>query len=117
MKSKPKFLRADTFRYSRLGKKRRKLLKWRKPRGKHNKIRLKRFGHPVQPGIGFGSQKNIKGKISGMTAKLVHNASELSQLSKSDIAIIAQVGAKKKLDIIKKAQESGIQIANLGGEK
>jgi len=115
--TKLKFIRADTFRYSRLGKNRSKLLKWRKPRGKHNKLRLKRAGHPVQPGIGFGTPKVMRGKIAGLMPYLVRSPQEISKLNKNNIIIIARVGARKKLDIIKKAQESGIKIANLGGKK
>src|SRR3989344_1878304 len=99
MKTKIKFLRADTFRLSRLGKNRRKLEKWRKPRGHHNKLRLKRFGHPVQPGIGFGTPRNIAGTISGLKPILVHNLNELSKAAKGNIVIIARIGAKNKLAI------------------
>ncbi|MEK6928884.1 MAG: eL32 family ribosomal protein [Nanoarchaeota archaeon] len=110
---KLKFIRADTFRHSRLGKNRPKLLKWRRPRGKHNKLRLKRTGHPVQPGIGFGTNKKEYGKISGLSPVLVHNLHELEKADKSSIIIIANVGAKKKMEIIKKVQEKGLKIYNL----
>jgi len=46
---KTRFVRVDTHRHSRLGKGRPKLQKWRRPRGKHNKTRLKRFSYPIQP--------------------------------------------------------------------
>jgi large subunit ribosomal protein L32e len=114
-----RFLRSDTERYLRLGKKKRKLQKWRRPRGKHNKIRLKRFGYPIQPGIGFSSQKKEANRIKGLIPVLIYNVNGLLKLSKENIAIIAHVGAKKKLEIIKKADELKIPIANLnvGGKK
>lgn len=117
MTRKIKFIRADTFRYFRIGKNRPKLQKWRRPRGKHNKLRLKRFGHPLQPGIGFGSPAVSRGKISGLIPKLIHNVKELENISKNNIIIIAKVGARKKLEIIKKAQEAGIKVDNIGGKK
>lgn len=114
---KKKFVRADTFRYSRIGKNRPKLQKWRKPRGKHNKLRLKRAGHPLQPGIGYGTPKKNSGKVQGFIPILVHNTSYLEIMKSGQIAILARVGAKKKLELIKKAEALGIPIANLGGRK
>ncbi len=115
----PKFYRADTIRLLRLGKKRRKLQKWRKPRGLHNKTRLKRFSYPVQPGVGFANPKATLGRVSGLIPMLIHNLSELFKAnSKENIIIIARsVGAKKRIEIIKKANELGITIANLRGKK
>lgn len=114
---KRKFLRADTNRLFRLGKLKKKLQKWRRPRGKHNKLRLKRTGYPVQPGIGFRTPRKSAGKISTLVPVLVHNIKELEKLSKENIAIIAKIGAKKKLEVIKKAQELNIKLANVGGKK
>jgi len=117
-KLKKKFLRADTFRLSRIGKRRKKLQKWRRPRGKHNKLRLKRFGHPVQPGIGYATQKSQFGKIQELSPIVVNNLQELYSLNKNNIAIISKrTGAKKKMEIIKKAYELNIKIANAGGKK
>ena len=116
LKKRP-FLRADTFRHLRLGKKRRKLQKWRRPRGHHNKLRLKRFSHPVQPGVGFGSPKSEAGKIKGLLPVRVHNLAEIEKLSpKRHIAILARVGARKKLTLLKRAQELQIKISNVGKE-
>ena len=112
-----RFIRQDTSRLLRLGKLRRKLRKWRRPRGKHNKVRLKRAGYPVQPGIGYRSPSIVHGRVSGLLPALVHNVSQLEKLGKENIAVIARVGAKKKLDILKKAQELGVKIANHGGKK
>jgi large subunit ribosomal protein L32e len=111
------FLRADTFRLSRLGKKRPKLLKWRRPRGKHNKLRLKRVGHPVQPEIGFRSSRKERYLVSGLRPILVRNLKDLASLKKDNSIILARVGAKKKLEIIKVAKEKGFKILNLGGQK
>ncbi len=112
------FLRADTFRYKRIGSHSRKLAKWRRPRGKHNKLRLKRTGHPRQPSIGFGTPRISEGKINNLLPVLVNNLKDLSKVSKNNIAILSRtLGAKKKLEIIKIAQEKSIKISNLGGKK
>jgi len=112
-----KFLRVDTNRFSRIGKNRRKLQKWRRPRGKSNKLRLGRAGYSASPKVGFRTSRDEAGRIKGLMPKLVHNLAELSMLTKDEGAIIARVGARKKLDIIKRADELKIKILNLGGKK
>lgn len=113
-RKKPRFLRVDTCRFLRLGKKRRKLQKWRRARGKSNKIRLGRAGYSLMPKVGFKTQKNLAHKVEGLIPKLVNNMRELEALGKHNAAILARVGARKKLEMIKKADELKIKILNLG---
>lgn len=113
-KSKPKFVRTDSFRFSRLGKNRRKLQVWRSAKGMHSKIRRRREGYPAIPTIGYGSPKELAGKVNGLTPVLVHNLNELQNLNKHSIAIIARIGAKKKIEMLKKASELGIKVMNAG---
>lgn len=112
-----KFIRSDTNRFSRLGKGRRKLWRWRRARGKSHKMRLGRAGYSSVPKVGFKTPKKEAGKINGLFPKLVHNIAELESLGKNQIAVLARVGAKKKLEIIKKADELKIKIINIGKEK
>ena len=112
------FLRSDWMRHSRLGRGRRKLQKWRRPRGRHSKIRRKRFGYPMKVMIGFSSPREGRGTVQSLNPVLVHNIKEISALKKESIAIIARaVGARSKIAMIKTAQEKGIKIANVGGKK
>jgi len=112
-----KFLRQDWMRHSRLGRGRKKLQKWRRPRGRHSKIRRKRFGYPLKVMIGFSSPKKQAGLIQGLKPVLVHNLKELSSLNNKSIAIISRVGAKLKMQMLKYAEEKGIKIQNIGGKK
>jgi large subunit ribosomal protein L32e len=114
---KHRFLRVDTQRFSRIGKNRRKLQKWRRPRGKSNKLRLGRAGYAATPKVGFKTARKDSGKVKGLMPKLVHNLNELNALTKNEAAILARVGARKKLELIKKADELKIKILNLGGKK
>ena len=114
---RPKFIRSDTNRFSRLGKNRRKLHKWRRVRGKSNKLRLGRGGYSKVPAVGFKSPRIESGKINGFVPKLVHNLAELNSLGKNEAAIIARIGARKKIELIKKADELKIKILNLGRNK
>ncbi len=112
-----KFLRADTCRFLRIGKKRRKIQKWRRPRGKSNKMRLGRAGYPAVPKVGFKTPKSEAHRVQGLIPKVVHNLKEIESLGKENAAILARVGAKKKLEMIKKAEELKIKIINLGRNK
>lgn len=112
-----RFLRSDTRRHLRLGKKRRKNQTWRAPRGRHSKIRRKRRNYPAMPGIGYKSPSHLSGRIKGLKPVLVHNISGLNNISKDSIIIIARVGAKNKIEIIKKANEMNLKIFNIGGKK
>jgi large subunit ribosomal protein L32e len=110
------FKRTDWMRHLKLGKKRRNV-KWRRAKGVHSKIRRKRTGYPRKPEVGYKKPASSAGLIKGKIPVLVHNIKELSILNAKNIAILARVGAKKKLELIKKAEEMKIQILNMGGAK
>ena len=112
-----KFLRTDHMRFSRLGKNRKKKQVWRRARGKHSKIRRKRMGYPVMPTVGYKTPRKQLGLVQGLKPILVHNLDELSKAGKNSIVILARVGAKKKIDLIKKANEMKLKIQNLGAVK
>lgn len=111
-----KFVRADSFRWSKLGKNRKKLQKWRRSKGIDSKIRKKKKGHPTFPRIGFKTNKKEIGKVKGKTLKLIHNMKELEQTTSQDAIIIARIGARKRAEIIKKAEEMKLHVTN-GGKK
>lgn len=112
-----KFIRRDYKRFFKLGKNRKNKQVWRRARGIHNKIRKNRFGYPSAPTIGYGTPRSEFGLVGGLKPVLVHNPSELSRVGKGSIVILARVGAKKKLELIKQAEEMKIKIFNLGGQK
>ena len=108
-----KFLRQDYMRHSKLGKNRKKLRKWRRPRGRHSKMRQQRKSYPASPAVVYRTAKKRSGKINNLKPVLVHNVKELFSLDKNSIAIIARVGAKKKLELLKHAEEKNIKILNM----
>ena len=113
LKKKKKFLRRDNSRFSKLGKKRKKLQKWRKPKGRDNKMREKRFGYPKLVNLGDKSSKKKSGKIQGFTPCLIYNIKDLAAANKNSIIIIGKVGAKSKLEIIKNALKMKLRIGNI----
>ena len=112
MKAKKKFLRPGAMNLSGLKK------KWRKPRGKHAKIRLSRNGHGLIPKVGYGTGIKEKGLINGLLPVNVHSVKDIEALDKSSIGIIGSgVGKKKKEEMVKKAVESNIKLLNIKDAK
>jgi len=115
--TRKKFIRTDSNRYSKLGRNRKKLQKWRRPKGRDNKIREKRFGYPKLVSVGYKSPVEKSGKIQDRYPLLIYNINDLDRVGKTDntIIIIGKVGAKKKLEIIKKAVDMNLKIFNVSG--
>lgn len=106
-KKKPTFLRRNNKIKKRLSK------NWRKPKGLHNKMRLNKKGYAKPLRHGYGSPKEVKDLDykTGLMPVIVHNKNELLALTKEQGALISStVGAKKKLELIKVAEEKNIKI-------
>ncbi len=112
---KKKFIRSDYMRYSKLGKKRKKLQKWRRSKGRHSKIRQKWRNYPVSPNIGYRTSRKKSGKTGKETAFVVRNSAELEKAGNGAAIILGRVGARKKIEIMKKASEMNIRILNASG--
>ena len=106
------FLRRNTTKYSKLGRKRKKKQKWRNPGGRDNKMREKRRGYPSKVEIGYKKSKE-ETKALPMT---VNNVNDLKK-AKGKTVIIGKVGKKKKTEIAEKAKEMKISVQNLNVEK
>jgi len=110
-----KFLRRTSNRYSKLGKGRKKKQKWRKPRGRDNKMREKRKGKPAVVSIGY--KKKLRGIIKNKKPIMVRNIKDFEKVKKNEIAVMGNIGKKKKIELAKKAKDMKIQIHNLNIEK
>ncbi len=109
-----KFIRQETSRHFRIGKRRKKLQTWRRPKGRHSKMRKKRKSYPVSPSVGYKSPKKLAGRIFGLKPILISNLNELGRLNKDSAVIVARkVGARKKIEIIRKANEMNLKILNV----
>ncbi|VVB83595.1 50S ribosomal protein L32e [uncultured archaeon] len=115
--AKLKFLRRNWSKASRLGKGRKKKQVWRSPKGRHSKTRNERKGYPAIVKIGYRTEEKTRDMIKGKKPVIVMNTRELEKIRKNEIAVIGNIGMKKKLEIAKKAEEKGIQISNVNAKK
>ncbi len=111
---RPRFIRMNSWYIKRLKD------SWRSPRRSlDNKIRLQRKGFPPMVKIGYRGPSAVRGlHPSGYEEVIVHNVEELERLDpKRQAARIARtVGRRKRVEIIKKAEELGIRVLNAWGE-
>lgn len=108
-----KFLRRTWSRYAKLGKGRKKKQVWRRPTGRHNKMREKRKGSAAVVSIGYRSNKKLREK----KFVKINNLKDLEKIKGNEIAIISSVGKRKKIEIAKKLKEMKIKIYNMNPEK
>lgn len=107
---KPKFVRAESWRFARFS------TSWRRPRGLDNKIRRKILGWPASPSTGYKGPKIARYlHPSGYKEVLVENVADLTDIDASTeaIRIAHRVGARKRAEIIAKATELNLKILNL----
>ena len=109
---KIKFLRRTWYKYSKLGKGRKKKQVWRRPTGRDNKMREKRKGYGAVVNIGYGTSKKDQKKII-----LINNLRELKLVAKSGEITLGKVGKMKKLKLIQEAQKRNIKILNVNEKK
>jgi len=106
---KPDFKRQESWRYKRLE------TGWRSSRGIDSKMRKRVKGWPRSPGIGYRSPRELMGlHPSGYEEILVHNPGEIDKVDpkRQAIRIAHTVGARKRVEISKRAEEKGIRILN-----
>lgn len=113
IKKNPKFLRMGTRRYKKLGKNQRKKQRYRKPRGRDNKIRENIKHHLRKVRIGFKNKKTERGKIKGKVPIMVGNINEAGMIKKGDLVIIRKIGAKKRAEIEKIIKEKEGEVFNV----
>lgn len=86
---------------------------WRRPRGRHNKLRKSKKSKGKKPSPGYGSSERGK-HPSGYYEKLIHNPQALKDVEKEreGVRIAKGVGKKKKKIITEKAKKMGLKIFN-----
>jgi len=88
---------------------------WRRPKGRHNKLRRQIKAKGPLPRPGYGSPAAVRGlHPCGLADILVYNEGMLLSLDPEvhAIRIAAGVGMKKKMEIQKKAMDAGLKVLN-----
>ncbi len=109
-KRKPKFKRQEGFREKRLG------IKWRRPRGRHSKLRIERKTRGRTPKPSYSSPGAVRGlNRRGLREVRVFSLGGLDGLDpKKEAAVIGRgVGRAKREALIKKARSLKIDISNI----
>ena len=108
--NKPKFVRPESWRYSRIK------LRWRKPKGVDNHQRKQKSrGRPGLVKVGYRGPVSARGlHPSGYTDNLVYQVSDLNGLDakKDGIRLGASVGGRKRIQIIQQALKKRFRIFN-----
>jgi len=88
---------------------------WRKPKGRHNKLRRQIKAKGPLPRPGYGSPAAVRGlHPCGLEDILVATGADLAGLKPKlhAVRIAAGVGARKKREIQKQAAEAGLKVLN-----
>ena len=105
---KPKFLQRNVKIKKRLAK------AWRRPKGLHNKMRLNKKGYEKVINVGYGAPNEVKhlDKKTGLYPIIVSNKKDLEKIDIKTQAVLisSTVGAKKKLEIMKVAEEKNLVV-------
>ncbi|MEK6936755.1 MAG: eL32 family ribosomal protein [Nanoarchaeota archaeon] len=107
--NKPEFIRQEYPARKNLEK------TWRKPKGIHSKMRKKKLGKRKQPSVGYKSPRLVRGlSKEGLIPILIHSLNDLAKVTKDNILIIGRtVGAKKRIELLKKIKEKSFKIQNI----
>ena len=107
-KNKPDFTRYKSKNIKKLSK------SWRRPRGMHNKVRLRIKGHIKSPSIGYGNKKELKGLYKGtINYKIVNNLNDLKDLGLNAVIISSKLGLRKKLQLINEIKKLNLKVLNI----
>merc|ERR1712187_982242 len=116
---KPKMVKKRMGKFSRFQADRFKRMNqaWRKPRGIDCRVRRKFKGSTIMPNIGYGSNKKTRFRLkNGFYKFLVQNTADLEMLlmhnEKYAVEIAHNIGAKKRKEIVERADQLRLYVTN-----
>jgi large subunit ribosomal protein L32e len=110
-KKRPDFIRQDYYHRMRVEDE-----FWRRPRGRHSKMRERRTGKRKRVEIGYRGPAELRGlHFSGMKLVNVVNLVQLAKINpKEEVAIInSNIGNRKRYQLVKFASEKSIKLLNI----
>jgi large subunit ribosomal protein L32e len=109
---KPKFRRQEAHR--------KKLpSNWRRPKGHHSKVRVKRKWKPKRPSLGYRTPASLRGyDKTGKKIVHIYNLGDIENMSKDVVYIVStKLGLKKKKTIAERVKGKGFTFKNFNPEK
>jgi large subunit ribosomal protein L32e len=106
---RPAFKRQEGYRHVKLKN------VWRRPRGRHSKLRLREKARGGLPGAGHGSPREVRGlNRLGYREVRVSTARDLGALNpREEMAVLSgTLGKRRREELLKLAGERGIRVAN-----
>merc|ERR1719162_104657 len=90
---------------------------WRKPRGIDGRVRRRFKGSTLMPSIGYGSNKKSKHRLrNGFYKFRVQNLADVEMLlmhnEKYAVEIAHNIGARKRKEIVERADQLKLQVTN-----
>ncbi len=116
-KAKPVFRQVDAHKYSKLGVRRKKKVKYRFPNGRDNKIRLNRAGRVRKVKVGFKNENAGRHLVKGKEVVKIFNVTDLSKIGKDMIGILGKVGDKNKKAIAERVVKDKIELYRFDAAK
>ena len=116
-KTKPIFRQVDAHKYSKLGVRRKKKVKYRFPNGRDNKIRLNYAGRLRKVKVGFKNENAERFLIKHKVVVRIENVADLKNIGKDMIGIIGKIGNKNKKAIAEKIIKDKIEVYRFDAAK
>ncbi len=108
-RKKPKFMKQGTNYLKRLKK------RWRKPRGRDSKLRIREKSKGKMPNVGYRAPKDTRGlHPCGLEEVYVQNIKDLGKIDpKIQVGRLSStIGQRKKEIMVKKSKEMKIKLLN-----
>jgi ribosomal protein L32E len=116
-KAKPIFRQVDAHKYSKLGVRRKKKVKYRFPNGRDNKIRLNYAGRLRKVKVGFKNENVGRHLVKDKKVVMVFNVADLAKIKDGMIGVIGSVGDKNKKAIAEKVVASKVDLFRFDAKK
>ena len=116
-KAKPVFRQVDAHKYSKLGVRRKKKVKYRFPNGRDNKIRLNYAGRLRKVKVGFKNENAGRGLVHGKMVVMVFNVEDLKKIGKDMIGVIGKIGDKNKKQIAEHVVKNKVELYRFDAAK
>ncbi|MBI2971957.1 MAG: hypothetical protein HYY37_06055 [Candidatus Aenigmarchaeota archaeon] len=105
-----RFKTQDYHRLKRLG------TRWRKPKGRHSKQRVRKPGSGIKASAGYRTPRETRYSVRGYSVAMVANEADLERVKAMDkkaIIIASSIGSRKTAVLGAKAKELGLHIMNM----